>query len=132
VSHQGLTTLTQGHWNGLATLSRIASGKRAVIAPREAITFRVDAANGTRAALHTELDGFGQSLYQLQIGVQTALDLMTAFGFKAATTAIDASAHLASFADCATALENPTDAGALLKKCFSVKNIIEAFAPARS
>jgi hypothetical protein len=127
VSHSGLTTITQGHWNGLATLSRIASGERAVIAPREAITFRVDAVNGSRAVLHTELDGFGQSLYQLQIGVQTALDLMTAFGFKSATTAVYASAHLAGIADCATALENPADAGALLTKCLSVKNIIETF-----
>ena len=127
VSHQGLTTLTQGHWNGLATLSRIGSGERAVIAPREAITFRVDAANGSHATLRTELDGFGQALYQLQIGVQTALDLMTAFGFKSATTTVDASAHLAGIADCATALENPTNARALLKKCLSLKNLIETF-----
>lgn len=127
VSHPGLTTITQGHWNGLAILSRIGSGQRAIIAPREAITFRVDAANGLPAVLHTELDGFGQALYQLQVGVQTALDLMTAFGFKSATTAIDAAAHLASFGDCATVLENPSDAGALLAKCFGVKNMIDTF-----
>lgn len=127
VSHLGLTTMTQGHWNGLATLSRIGSGQRAVIAPSEAITFRVDAANGLSSVLHTEFDGFGQALYQLQVGVQTALDLMTAFGFKPATTAIDAAADLASFGDCATALENPSDAGALLAKCFGVKNMIDTF-----
>lgn len=127
VSHAGLTVITPGHWNGIATLSRIASGKRAVIAPREAITFRVDAANGTRAIWRTEFDGFGQALYQLQIGAQTALDLMTGFGFKKATTAIEVSAKLARIANCASALENPTDGGALIKKCFNVKNTVEVF-----
>jgi hypothetical protein len=127
VGHQGLTTLTQGHWNGLATLSRVASGQRAVIAPSESVTFRVDARDGSHALLRTEFDGFGQSLYQLQVGVQTALELLTAFGFRSATAAVEASARLAGITNCATALENPPDVGALIRKCFSVRNLIEAF-----
>ncbi len=124
MSHPGLTTITEGHLNGLATSSRWGSGDRGVIAPREAMTFRVDAANGSTAVLHTEFDGLGQSLYQLQVGVQTALDLMTAFGFKATKSAVTVAAGLVGASDCATTLEHPTDAGSILSKCFGVGNMI--------
>jgi hypothetical protein len=124
MSHMGLTTLSQGHWNGLAALARVGSGDRAIIAPRESMTFRVDAANGSTAVLRTEFDGVGQSLYQLQVGVQTALDLMTRFGFASTKTPEAAASAFATAADCATALENPGDAGAMLSKCFGVGNMV--------
>jgi hypothetical protein len=84
VSHPGLTVVDAGRLKlELARLSRALSGKRTIIFPREEAVFAVELSGGRRGGVRTELDGLGQSLYQLEVGISAAVTALARLGVKA-------------------------------------------------
>ena len=75
VSHPGMSVIDTGSTRlDFSRLSRLLSGGQTIISPRDEVVFGVDLEPGTQAWLKTELDGLGQSLYQLEVGVSAAVE----------------------------------------------------------
>jgi hypothetical protein len=127
--HPNMQTLANPRdYLALSSLSRFASGGYAIIAPGDTATFNADLGPGGIEGIRTEMDGFGQALYQLQVGVESLGSVLTRFG---ASEYRDMSARLRAFEtllqsrSCADALgEGP---GAILAGCFSPAQLVTAF-----
>lgn len=125
IASNGLSVSEQDRVHlGLQSLSRFVSSQSAIIAPRETVGFSVDIPAGGSARLDTQLDGVGWSLYQLQVGVESALALLTRFGLESGSQAIEVVDRLADTASCADAMG--ATGGDVIARCMSVKNLTEA------
>ena len=125
VAHPGLSVISPGSFHlEAATLARIGSGNRTVLAPRDEAVFKADLAAGGRAGITTDFDGLSQSLFQLQFGVDTAVSIATKLKiFKG--TAIDVFKTFLDLRSCASAIGGT--GGEIIQKCFTPSQIIKAF-----
>jgi hypothetical protein len=125
VTHPGLTVIKAGSLDlELAQLSRAVSGNETIISPRDEVVFGADLTSGGTGAIHTEFDGVGQSLYQLEVGVSVAVDMLTHFGASGHAT-LTALKTLLKSKDCASAIGGSS--GEVIEKCFTPGQIKEAF-----
>lgn len=67
-----------GSWSELA---RIGSRSYTFLAPGAQVSFAVNLPAGSVGGIETQMDGLGQSLYALQVGLQTLATILTRFGF---------------------------------------------------
>lgn len=95
-----------------------------LLAPRRSVTFHVD--TGT-ARLTTEFNGLANSLYQLQIGIETLLSILSRFGIGGGD-AVAKTAALLQSPKCASTMFDPTG-GNIVANCFSPGDIVRAFGP---
>jgi hypothetical protein len=125
VRHPGLTVVDTGQVpRNLAQLgSRLTSGQETIISPRDTVVFGADLLPGATGGISTELDGVGWSLYQLQVGVESALALLTRFGIGSGEKSIDVLDKIVGSANCATAIGQP--GGDLIAKCFNPKQLLD-------
>jgi hypothetical protein len=114
VVHPGLAVLDAGsvHFD-LASLSRVISGKESIIFPRDTVVFSADLKEGTRAGVQTQLDGVGQSLYQLEEGLTAAADVLGRLGTSGNAVKLLKDALASS--GCLSALG--TSPGEIIAKC---------------
>jgi hypothetical protein len=126
VRHPGLTVVDAGQVpRTLAQLgSRLTSGRETIISPRDAVVFGADLLPGATGGISTELDGVGWSLYQLQVGVESALALLTRFGLGSGEKSIDVIDKIVGSANCATTIGQ--SGGDLIAKCFNPKQLLDA------
>jgi len=123
-SHAGLTiTQYKKSYTNFATLARFGSGSTIQLFPREPVSFTVTDEGGT---LRTEFGGTAYGLYQLQVGVETALAFLTRFGVGSKDTPIKIADALLMSEKCAGTIANPTG-GSIIANCFTAKNILDAF-----
>jgi hypothetical protein len=122
-SHPGLTVIDSNLDPTLAaSLTAKIDPTWALLLPRRAVTFRVDSGD---ARLSTEFNGLSNSLYQLQIGVETLLSILTRFGAGGGDKIAKAATLLQS-SKCAATLFEATG-GNILANCFSPADILRAF-----
>lgn len=123
-SHAGLERATQHiDLKELGWLSRVGSGDRTVLMPRSEATFRLIGSSGS---FLTELDGVAQSLFQLQVGAETALSILSRFGAGGPSERVDTLAVLYGSSKCAAAVDSPSG-GSVIANCFSPSQMMEAF-----
>lgn len=81
VLHPNMQVLANPHdYLALSSLSRFGSGGYAIIAPGVTATFDADLTAGGSEGISTSMDGFGQSLYALQVGVESLLEILARLG----------------------------------------------------
>ncbi len=118
VTHPGLPMIAGGDIHlDLRQLSRSISGNMSIIGPREAATFRVSLAPDTRSIVSTQFDGFGQSLYALQVGVQALVNILTRFGQGSKLKSAQITSDLLQANSCTEALRRGP--AAVLGGCFN-------------
>jgi hypothetical protein len=111
----------------LSSLTHWGSGKRSVLAPGAGVTLGIQLKAGQSAQLVATYTGLGQSLYQLQVGVDTALELLSRFGLGSGIKSVDAANLLLGSANCAESVgKGPVS---LLVNCFSPADLVHAFGP---
>jgi hypothetical protein len=128
IQHPGLTVAEPPaiDYGALASLSHRLSGQESILAPGAQIGYLVDLAPGQVAGAQTAVDGFGQSLFALQTGINSLLAILTRFGAGGASksiTVMNAALNDAACADAAFA-GNP---GAILASCLSPKDMADYF-----
>lgn len=139
VSHAGLTVKhTALPKLELDELARLAAGPDTMLYPFEEADYTVDLAVNHRAVLDTVYSGLAQSLYQLEVGVTTAANVLTLFGAggKVLKTAAMEGSTFAQIVtttdkflqikDCAGALLD-LHSGSVVSGCFSPADMIKAF-----
>lgn len=127
VAHPNMSTLSNDYdHSALSALSHLGSGGYAILAPGGTATFNADLSPGGTEGVSTMMDGLGQSLYALQTGVETLLEILTRFGAGSGTSAIDAVDKLLGIRSCADAVSSGSS-GELISGCFSAKDILDAF-----
>lgn len=133
VHHPGLPVREQDRasWGELASLSRLVSGPTSVLPPRTAISYDVDIPPGRGAKLTTEFDGLGQSLYALQVGLETLAAILTRFGKGSNPKlkdfrAVEQMDRLLTKAPCVEAVRaaNPI---AMVKECLEPEELVRMF-----
>jgi hypothetical protein len=128
MTHPGLSVAQQGGggWR-LERFSRLFSGDEAIVSPREQLTFAVSLNSGAAARIRTRFDGVGYSLYQLQVGVEAAIEVLTRFGAGSGVTVIDLMDKFMAVPRCASAIGGT--AGDLISLCFDKDTLAEALGP---
>jgi hypothetical protein len=130
IQHPGLAVAEQPaiDYASLASLSHLLSGHLSILAPGAQIGYRVSPAPG-QAVAQTTVDGFGQSLFALQTGINTLLAILTRFGAGGASKAITVMNNALGAGACADAMVagNP---GSILASCLSPKDMIDYFGTA--
>ena len=131
IQHPGLSVAEHPavDYGSLASLSHVLSGRLSILAPGAQIGYRVSLARGQAAGAQTAVDGFGQSLFALQTGINALLAILTRFGAGGATKGITVMNDALGDAACADAMYagNP---GAILASCLSPKEMLEDFGSA--
>lgn len=122
-SHPGLVVSEETKYTGFASLARFGSGEIAQLFPGEPVTFRL---TGDAGKLQTEFGGSAYGLYQLQVGVETALAFLDRFGFARKGTATSYANTALQSAKCAGTMGNPSG-GSIIGNCFGPREILEAF-----
>lgn len=120
--------------------SQSLSDKRTVLLPFDQMGLDYDLKKGESKSFDTEYNGFAESLYQLEFGVTTLLNILTRFGAGGGTISngaikveqfdrvADKMSKLMTVKDCADALNHETpNAGAITSGCFSPDAIMTAF-----
>ena len=126
ISHPGLSVISSGDFHlTAASLARLGSGSQTILAPRDQATFGANLSSGRSGGISTDYDGLSQSLFQLQFGVQTALGVLLRLGLAAHGTTLAAMDTLLKATNCADAIGGT--AGDIIAKCFTPRQIIEAF-----
>jgi hypothetical protein len=113
--------LDAGAW---ASLSHIGSGSNTILAPGATATYNANLQHGEGEGISTEIDGPGQSLYALQVGVQTLVSILTRFDLGGGDYA-DAADTLLTIHSCSTSVTNGS--GDILAGCFSPADLVRAF-----
>ncbi len=126
VAHPNMTETHSDTGDGLQSFSRFLNNGSTVVFPAKSATFDTDIAPGQKGELHTEFDGVGQSLYQIDAGVRTLLSLLTRFGAGSPDTVVDVTEKILSGSDCASTVKD-ANGGDIIAKCFSPKQILVAF-----
>jgi hypothetical protein len=126
VHHPNMAVLDNPTDRELASLSRKVSGRYAIVTPRETATFNADLVPGQSEGISTEFDGLGQSLYALQVGVESLLKILTRFG-AGGPKAAEVLEALSTTHSCLAALMNGSGSGALISGCLSAQDLFDAF-----
>jgi hypothetical protein len=125
-SHQGMdvieNAIDKGQWS---SLSRVAAGEKAVIAPAGMVVFNADLAPGTSARITTGADSIGESLYGLQTFVLAFMQVVTRFGAGAGIRAVDIFSKMLQSQSCWGSLGKGS--GAMIAGCLDAKQIMDAF-----
>lgn len=122
-SHPGLTVVDAGFDpTSIAAWAAKLDNTYALLSPRRAVTFSVD---GATAGMNTEFNGVADSLYQLQLGVETLIAILGRFGITADK---NVALTLAGAPGCAATIGDPTG-GNIIANCFSPGDILRAFGP---
>lgn len=128
IQHPGLAVAEKPaiDYGSLASLSHLFSGHLSILAPGAKIGYRVNLAPGQSAGAQTAVDGFGQSMFALQTGINALLAILTRFGAGGAAKGITIMNDALGDAACADAMlaGNP---GAILTSCMSPKDMLEDF-----
>jgi len=127
IAHPGLTVADGGRidYGQLSSLSHFGSGSYSILAPGGEITYSADVPVGTRAGISTQMDGLGQSLYALQTGINTLLEILTKLGFGDGSTAVTVTNGALGDIGCADAIgHGPVP---MLAACFSPKELLQDF-----
>lgn len=131
VQHPGLTIAEQPaiDYSSLAALSHLLSGSLSILAPGAQIGYRVSLTRGKEAGAQTAADGFGQSLFALQTGINSLLAILTRFGAGGASKSVTAMNDALGDEACTNAMlaGNP---GSILASCLSPKDMADYFGPA--
>jgi hypothetical protein len=131
IQHPGLSIAEHPavDYGSLASLSHLLSGRLSILAPGAQIGYHVSLAPGQAAGAQTAMDGFGQSLFALQTGINALLAILTRFGAGGATKSITVMNDALGDAACADAMlaGNP---GGILASCLSPKDMLEDFGSA--
>jgi len=131
IQHPGLSVAEKPtiDYGSLASLSHLFSGRDSILAPGGQIGYRVFLPAGQEGGAQTATDGFGQSLFALQTGINALLAILTRFGAGGASKGVTVMNDALGDAACADALGggNP---GAILASCLSPKEMLDYFGPA--
>jgi hypothetical protein len=128
VTHPRLSVIDRGQIDlaQLSSLSHLGSGSYTILGPGDEATFSVDLSPGQVGGIQTQMDGLGQSLYALQTGVDTALELLSKFGFRSTgSSSLNALNSMVGDSQCAASLGDGV--GALLAGCFNPKQLLKTF-----
>jgi len=130
VLHPNLSVSQGGSidWAQLSSLSHFGSGQNTIIAPGDQVTYQVNVPTPGQGGIQTQMDGLGQSLYALQVGLRTMVQILTKFGVGSGSSEIDTFGKVLRIQSCADAIGKGP--GALVSGCFSPKDILEAFGTA--
>jgi hypothetical protein len=130
VAHPGLMVANGGHidYGQWSSLAHWASGSYTIVAPGGEVDYTVNIPPGDVGGVSTQLDGLGQSLYALQTGVTTLLEILTKFGLGSGTREVDAANTI--FGDSACVAAVPKGPIALLATCLDPKELLDAFGKA--
>jgi len=128
IRHPGLSVAQQPtiDYGALASLSHLISGQESILAPGAQIGYLVDLPPGQTAGAQTAEDGFGESLFALQTGIDSLLAILTRFGAGGAAKSITIMNTALGDVACADAAYggNP---GAILASCLSPKDMADYF-----
>lgn len=131
IRHPGLTVAERPaiDYGSLTSLSHLLSGRLSILAPGAQIGYRVSLTTGQAAGAQTAFDGFGQSLFALQTGINALLAILTRFGAGGASKGVTVLNGALGNTACADALftGNP---GSILASCLSPKDLAEYFGTA--
>jgi hypothetical protein len=129
--HPGLTVTEKPtiDYGSLASLSHVLSGRESILAPTTEIGYRVSLTPGIPAGVQTVADGFGQSLFALQTGINSLLAILTRFGAGSPSKAVTVMNKALGNEACAAAMlaGNP---GSILSSCLSPKDMADYFGTA--
>lgn len=126
VAHPGMHVVDDGYdWAQWSSLSRLDSGSNAIIAPGGTAVFSADLQPGGTEGVQTQIDGLGQSLYALQTGVTSLVEILTRFGAGSDSNPVKIADTLLSSQSCADSLGKGS--GDVIAGCFSPKDILDAF-----
>ena len=124
ISHPGATTVENSiDWGQFASLSHWGSGTQTVLEPGGTVTYKLAMPANSTATIGTQLDGFGQSLYALQVGITTLVSILTRFG-AGGVEAAKVSAKMLTAASCTDAIGKGS--GALISGCFDAATLFAA------
>ncbi len=131
IQHPGLAVAEKPaiDYSSLSSLAHVLPGGLSILAPDAQIGYRVGLAPGQASSAETALDGFGQSLFALQTGINALLAILTRFGAGGASKGITVMNDALGSEACANAMlaGNP---GSILASCLSPKDMIEYFGTA--
>ncbi len=126
VAHQGMSVVNDAYdWGQWSSLSRLDSGSNAIIAPGGTAVFNADLNPGGSESIQTQIDGLGQSLYALQTGLTTLVEILTRFGAGSGVTAVEIADKILGSQSCATSIGKGS--GDIIAGCFSAADILDAF-----
>jgi len=127
VAHPNLSVAVPGSidWAQLSSLSHLGSGNFTIIAPGDSVTYQVNVPSLGVGGIETQSDGVGQSLYALQTGVTTLIDILTRFGAGSGSNAVNAFSTLLGITSCADAMGK--DLGTIVSGCLSPDDLVKAF-----
>jgi hypothetical protein len=124
VTPSNMSVIRNDHkWAELAQLSRL--GGRTIIDPSGTLILNADLDPGDGERIDTEFDGFGQSLYALQTGLETLDKILTRFGAGSGSSTGDLLAKALEVPECLEAFTEGT--GAVVAKCLSAKDMFDIF-----
>jgi hypothetical protein len=131
LQHPGLTVAERPaiDYGLLASVSHMLSGHLSILAPGAQIGYRVSLAPGQQAGAQTAVDGFGQSLFALQTGINALLAILTRFGASGASRSVTVMTDALGDAACADAMHSGNP-GSILASCLSPKEMIDYFGTA--
>ncbi len=131
IQHPGLTVAEQPavDYGSLASLSHLFSGQLSILAPGAQIGYRVGLAPGQAAGAQTAIDGFGQSLFALQTGINALLAILARFGAGGASKSVTVMNKALGDAACTDAMSAGTS-GAILSSCLSPADMADDFGTA--
>lgn len=142
INHAGVTVSNLPKAKlGVEWLARKSfSDKRTVLLPFDQVQLNFDLAKKQSKSITTEYNGFAESLYQLEFGVTTLINILTRYGAGAGTISngaiklseydkvAEAMSKALTVKDCANALNDDTpNSGAILSGCFSPESIASMF-----
>jgi hypothetical protein len=128
IKHPGLAVVERpavdiGAW---ASVSRLVSGQESILAPGALIGYRASPAPGQSGGIQTSMDGFGQSLFALQTGINSLLDILTRFGAGSGSKSTDVLQKALEAPACAQAMLDG-NSGAILTSCLDPAEMAEYF-----
>ena len=128
LQHPNMDVLDNGvDLTQLSQLSRLVSGTRAIVVPGGTVTFNADLHAGGSEGIQTDLDGVGQLLYAMQVGVNALLQILTRFGAGSGKKAIGSVNTLIGSGSCLASVGHGS--GTIISSCLSPKQIVDAFGP---
>lgn len=126
VLHPHMTVVDAGpiDYGALASLSHFGSGGYTILAPGAQATFGAALEPGHAGGVETQLDGLGQSLYQLQVGVNTLMEILGEFGAGSTSKAVNVANTMLGDTACLDSIDHGP--AAMLASCFSPKDLVDS------
>jgi hypothetical protein len=127
ILHPNVTVSQPGSmdWGQLSSLSHFGSGAYTILAPGDTATFALNIPPKSQGGISTTLDGLGQALDALQVGITSLITILTRFGLGGGVKSIDAMGKVLDSGSCADALTHGP--GAILANCLSASELKTVF-----